>query len=319
MLLRTAFVSLKTVVDGLLGKKESQGVYRGKSGTLIQKMNDPDPETIRNSLSAVNAFVEKFPSQYAFVLVPNAVSIYKEKLPACALTADQAAFSKTVWEGLSKSGITYVDLSETLYTEKENSKELLYYRTDHHWTTPAAYACRNAVLQALSKAPKGTWSKLAVTKSFTGSLASKSGFSSGKTDTIYIYTSLESLNYLVSGSSREGKSTSVYSMEGLESSDPYTVFLGGNDGYLHIETDQASAGRLLVFKDSYFNCFLPFLLNEYETIDVVDPRYFSGELRELMYENQYDQVLFFYNMNTFSEDTSLSLVLSEAVGEEGSR
>ena len=136
-----------------------------------------------------------------------------------------------------------------------------------------------------------------------------------KPDNISIYVTETAPNYLVSGTSRDGKSASVYSIEGLKSSDPYTVFLGGNDGFLHIETDQIGKGSLLVFKDSYFNCFLPFLLNEFETVDVVDPRYFSDDLNEMMMANKYDSVLFFYNMSTFSEDTSLSLVLNEAMRE----
>lgn len=314
---RDVFVSLKTFTDSITGKKESQGVYRGKGGFLIEKMNEPDPSVLDSSAQAIGKLTAMYPSVYSFVLVPNAVSIYKEKLPAFAPTASQETYAKALEEKLTGSGVQLLNLTDALTTAKE-SVDPLYYRTDHHWTTQAAYACREVIDGVLGNPTEGNWSPLLVSDSFIGSLASKSGFSSRKTDSIYVYAPETPVNYLISGSSREGRQASLYSEEGLKSNDPYTVFLGGNDGYLHIETDQAGKGSLLVFKDSYFNCYLPFLLNEYETIDVVDPRYFCDDLQSLLLQNQYRNVLFFYDVNTFSEDTSLSLVLGELVEKEES-
>lgn len=314
---RDAFVSLKTFADSVTGKKESQGVYRGKGGFLIEKMNEPDPAVLETTTEAIRKLTGMYPSSYSFVLVPNAVSIYKEKLPAFAPTASQEAYSAALGEKLAPAGVQFLDLTEALMAAKE-TVDPLYYRTDHHWTTQAAYACRPAIDGTLGNPTEGNWSPLLVSDSFIGSLASKSGFSSRKTDSIYVYVPETPVNYLISGSSREGKQASLYSEEGLKSNDPYTVFLGGNDGYLHIETDQAGKGSLLVFKDSYFNCYLPFLLHEYETIDVIDPRYFCDDLQSLLLQNQYRNVLFFYDVNTFSEDTSLSLVLGELAEKEES-
>ena len=50
---------------------------------------------------------------------------------------------------------------------------------------------------------------------------------------------------------------------------------------------------------------------------MVDPRCYSSELHTLMYQNGYDQVLYFYNINTFSADTSLALVIGEALEQAG--
>ena len=113
------------------------------------------------------------------------------------------------------------------------------------------------------------------------------------------------------------KTATIYSLEGLESSDPYTVFLGGNSGLVHIETKDISKGKLLVFKDSYFNCFLPFIISDYGIIDVIDPRYYSGDLNQLILQNQYNTIMYFYNMNTFTQDSSLSLVLNASRESEG--
>jgi hypothetical protein len=54
-------------------------------------------------------------------------------------------------------------------------------------------------------------------------------------------------------------------------------------------------------------------VSEYARIDVIDPRYYYEDLQLLLYEQNYDAVLYFYNLNTFAADTSLSLVLGDAL------
>ena len=311
---REFFTDLKVFADTLVGRNESQGVYRGKDGFLIEKMEEPDETVTDRTLGAMRAFAQVFPLPQQLILVPNAVSILSDKLPLWAPTADQSAFSRTVAERLTGSGIQVLDLRSELLIAKMNGVPL-YYRTDHHWTTEAALACAPAVLETLGRSFTGTGTLLPVTDQFSGSLSAKSGLAVRERDTILLWQPDTEPVYLLTDSG--GKRASLYSWDGLNSSDPYTVFLGGNEGLIRIETDRIGAGRLLVFKDSYFNCFLPFLPDSFETIDVVDPRYFSDELLTLMLQNSYDQILYFYNINTFSEDTSLALVLGEAVEQAG--
>ena len=312
---RAFFTDLKVFADTLVGRNESRGIYRGKDGYLLEKMEEPDAAVLERTLKAMTDFAALFRlPQYQLILVPNAVSILGEKLPRWAQTADQAAFSRTVSEKLEGSGIGFKDLKTTLLAAGMNGVPL-YYRTDHHWTTDAALSCAPAVLETLGRSFTMTGTLQPVTEQFNGSLSARSGFSSGERETIRIFKPDAEPVYLLSDST--GRRASLYSWDGLNSSDPYTVFLGGNEGLIRIETDRIGAGKLLVLKDSYFNCFLPFLLDSYETIDVVDPRCYSGELHALMYQNGYDQVLYFYNINTFSTDTSLALVIGEALEQAG--
>ena len=55
------------------------------------------------------------------------------------------------------------------------------------------------------------------------------------------------------------------------------MYLGGNTSVLDIRTVSTSRDRLLVIKDSFANCFVPFLAPYYREIVVVDPRYYSGD------------------------------------------
>ena len=313
--LRDQWIRLKVSLDRLFGKTESQGVYRGKDGFLIEKMAPLDRERLNDTLQKAVSFGEASNVPQTFVLVPNAVSVYADKLPKAAVTENQEALAKLVSSSLEGTGTRFLDLSSLLSSHRED-EVLLYYRTDHHWTTYAAFLSAPSVFEALGKEFSGVWTPMTVADDFSGSLAAKSGWPVKTPDSIQIYAPETEPAYLVTADDSSGKTASVYSLEGLKSSDPYTVFTGGNAGHLRIETGAVGEGSLLVFKDSYFNCFLPFLLGSCETIDVIDPRYYSGDLLTLLYQNEYDQVLYFYNMNTFSEDTSLSLVLGEYLTEK---
>ena len=76
-----------------------------------------------------------------------------------------------------------------------------------------------------------------------------------------------------------------------------------------IETPVKSSRRLLLIKDSYANCFVPFLTQHFREIVVIDPRYYFENINKLIKNEQITDVLFLYNANTFFEDRSLPMML----------
>lgn len=69
--------------------------------------------------------------------------------------------------------------------------------------------------------------------------------------------------------------------------------------------------NLLIFKDSYANCFVQFLLPYYQNIIMVDPRYYYENVDSLVESYGITDILFLYNVNTFVTDNSLADVLAE--------
>ena len=108
---------------------------------------------------------------------------------------------------------------------------------------------------------------------------------------------------------RQKKTATLYDSSKLDEKDKYALFLGGNTGLLDIRTTADKTDRLLLIKDSYANCFVPFLTAYYREIFVVDPRYYTGDIHEIMEEKKITSVLFLYNGNTFIGDNSLDGVL----------
>ena len=157
----------------------------------------------------------------------------------------------------------------------------------------------------------GKYVSYAVTDSFNGSLASKSGMNLKEKEQIDIYVPTEEDTDLIVDYVDEGKRvTSLYNSSALKEKDKYTVFLGGNYSLLDIRTVSTSKEKLLIVKDSFANSFIPFLTPYYREIVVVDPRYYSGTINDLMDSYRISEVLFLYSGNTFFKDNNISGVFA---------
>ena len=146
---------------------------------------------------------------------------------------------------------------------------------------------------------------------FQGTLASKSGYHGSK-DTVKIYEPKDvQTEYVVLYTEEGKKTTSIYDSASLKKKDKYTVFFGGNHARIDISTTQKERRNLLLFKDSYANCMVQFLLPYYQNIIVIDPRYFYDSVDNIIESCMITDILFLYNVNTFVTDNSIADVLAE--------
>ena len=56
----------------------------------------------------------------------------------------------------------------------------------------------------------------------------------------------------------------------------------------------------MVIKESYANAFVPFLVNSYHDVYVVDYRYYSGGLTDFVKENKIQDVIFLNNAHAIN-------------------
>ncbi len=146
---------------------------------------------------------------------------------------------------------------------------------------------------------------------FNGTLAAKSGCRMNVKEEIDIYVPKDADNDVtVNYVDEQKKTTSLYEEEQLKTRDKYAVFLGGNTSVIDIRTMAQNRDRLLVIKDSYANCFVPFLTPYFREIVMIDPRYYTGNIQDVMETYQITDVLFLYSGNTFFQDNNISGVLS---------
>ncbi len=314
---RDNWIYVKTVTDVLLGKKEINGVYLAEEGMLIEKheKEDINPETVEQRLMLLQRLTqwqeEKGTGTLRIMLVPTADNILTDKLPDYAPYYPQQEFLEQVKEA---AGSYMIDVTNTL---KEHREEPIYYGTDHHWTTRGAYYGYLVWAAAMNMTPT-SYNVQTVATDFLGTLHSKTHWATAP-DTIEAYIPAVLQETADNTASRSGMQVyydfsedakdSLYEARHLETKNKYGYFLDDNHPFIRIETgtqrEEAKGRQLFVIKDSYANCFIPFLTEHYETIYVLDLRYYRAPLFSLLeeYGAKGDMdILVLYNVIHFIEE-----------------
>ena len=310
---RNSLIKWKTASDLTLDIIESNGVIKSKDGYLIERIKNPSENNIRHDIKSLDNFKRSNPNcNFYFLLAPNAGNIMSEKLPRTVHMSNQNKYMTSFFNDLKKIGITPIDSRKTL--EKNIDKQQLYYRTDHHWTTGAAYLAYKEAHKEMGLDSDIKYKKLSIHRNFRGTLASKSGFTNGRNDELQIYWPKKNQNYhdsIYNFVDVKKTTNTFYAFDNLKKKDAYTIFGGWNHPFYTISTPTQSTRKLLLVKDSYANCMIPFLTQEFRKIVVVDPRYYFGDINKIMAEEGITDVLFLYNGLTFASDEAMNLMLDE--------
>lgn len=307
---RNEWIGLKTSVERFLFKSESKDIYFAKDGYFIEKHTGSfTTEMARRNMQSLAQFSEEYIGQFGtehftVMVVPNAVDILKEKLPPFAFPYDEENYLEQIAAQLPEG--TWFDTASVL---KEHSDENLYYKTDHHWKTLSAfYVYQEWAKEQGYVVPELTDYEIkTVTDDFEGTIQSKLGIRTSG-DTIELFLPREETAYTVI---RDGEETNtLYDDSALNTKDQYAIYFGGNQALIEIKTKANTGRKILVIKDSYANCFIPFMLGEFDEVDVLDLRYTNRRLSELIAENEYMDLLVLYNASGFAEDMSITKLLN---------
>lgn len=307
------FQSANTNIMYLLGRRDSSGVFKGKDHYLLAEIRQMDTEQVTENLAAVDDLKRQYPEiPFYMMIVPDAANVLADKLPEFAVTEDQSAQLVQIKE-LTGNQITWIDAEKVL---KEHADKAVYYHTDPHWTTLGAwYAYQELASQmGLDTAKAPELAPYAVTGDFNGKLTAVSRYEKGYREPIYIYAAKESgsdIEVVVDYGNEKERTATLYDSSKLDKKDKYAVFLGGDYGMVDIRTTADSTDRLLLVKDSYADCLIPFLTPYYREIIVVDPEYYAGNIQNIIEENNITSVLFLYGCNTFVTDDKISGVLTD--------
>lgn len=313
ILMRSIFIRIKTAVDVSAGVIHTNGVWKSKDSYLVQDATVPSEERLQKDAKALKSFKAKHKKlRMYFMLVPNAVSVYGDRLPLAASVEDQNKYMDEMFEASKEAGLHNIDVREHFMDIKDDKQ--LFYRTDHHWTSDGAYEAFKYASGSLRIKNPMEFELMPVSNRFIGTLASESGFVGGKADEIKLPVPKDRSKYkhsVIYYEDTKEKTTSFYKLENLELKDAYTVFGGGNHPVYTIKTPVKKNRRLLLVKDSYANSMIPYLMQYYREIVVVDPRYYYDDIDTLMEIEGVNEVLFLYNANTYFGDDSLAMMLSE--------
>lgn len=303
---RDSWITIKSVCESALGKIENNGIVYGREDRLFDKYQTADEWRINKNTGFLTEFIEQYSDQtnVTVALVPNSYAVYPDLLPAGLHNVDQKKWIADIYGALPPKGAK-LDLFPVMEAIRD---QYIYYRTDHHWTTEGAYAAYKTFMESRGRKAVSLEEmepQARLVDNFYGTYYNKCKLFSAKPDVITFY------DIPITSLSIDGQEkNSLYNMFQWSSHDKYAAFLWSNNGVTVIKSENnlnkapGKISRVLVIKDSYGNCFAPFLTYSYDEVYVVDPRYID-KLSKLTGTVGFDDILVLYNFKSFASDTYL--------------
>lgn len=305
--MRDGFIKLQRSVQTALGMRNLNHVWIGNN-QLYQDSVSIDKTSMKKLSKALNAFALKNKQlRFDFLLIPTANGVLKNSMFP-SLYDEQRSNIRYFQEQLD----TAYHTMDTLEIMDRHKDEYIYYKGDHHWTTLGAYSMFQKWQKQRGLKDSVTYEPIVVNNAFYGTLANASGIDIS--DTIEIYKPVDNeVKTILTYVQEQKRITSVYDKTKQYGSNPYEIFLGGNFERVDILTTAENERSLLLIKDSYANCFIPFLLPNYHKIIVIDPRYYYDSLQTIIKEERISDIMFLMNAYTMFHDSSLLSLIQEEI------
>ncbi len=296
--LRESFIKAKNSVEKAIGKTEINGVIE-VNGSLIQTFRNVDYKLTDKNLVSLNRLKAKNADiPFYFVPVITAQEKIKSEIPSYLAVESEKEYIDYCCGNLEE--IKTIDVSDAV-----KNTEYAFYRTDHHWTTESAFNSYCVIADTLGfvPKPKNFFSIETTADDFKGTLYSKTLNEKITPDSIEFYRSSTDFTLTI----KEETYGTLYFENWLKEKDKYSFFLNGNHGICKIENKTAQ-GKLLMIKDSYANCILPFLAEHYAETTVIDPRYCNYSQIKEINPSEFDAVIVLFNVSGFSQEQNFSII-----------
>ncbi len=241
--------------------------------------------------SSVNVYDMIVPTSVGITLPDN----QKKKVNS----SDQKKSIRKIYHKLH-SGICTVSLYETLM---QHRTEYIYFRTDHHWTDLGAYYAYKQFCEDKGITPHAR--KDYTKKNFGGYYGSfyQDTHQSKmlKKDKVIAYYPVDQKKITMKYTDDGGNTYSspvICDASSYSTSLKYCAFIAGDNPYTVIKNKTVHDGSsCVIVKESFGNAFAPYLADHYQTIYVIDYRYWDGSLSKLVKKKKVQDVLFLNNIS----------------------
>ncbi len=292
--LRDSFRTLNACLTYyLLGQKDNNGIYLHDG--YAAKMEYPMSEdSLRYAIDRFTQLREQLlaDSKVYFALVPDKSYYLAEE--AGVLAMDYDAVYDRLEQGLPWAEL--VDLREELTIDS-------FYRTDTHWRQEAILPAARAIAQKLGvTVPE--FEERQLSRPFYGVYYGQAALP--MEPDVLRYLTNDTLEGCTVKLHDNGKTAQVYDMTKLGSKDLYDVFLSGGAAVLEITNPAGQSGKeLIVFRDSFGSSMVPLLVNDYETVWVLDTRYVNPGLLDRFVDFHGQDVLMLYSTLILNSSSAL--------------
>ncbi len=289
---------LKTQSGLLIGEQKIRNVYVAED-MLLEKITENPRTNLAASAEAINTFYQQHPIPTCLLLIPSAAEIYESRLPANAVKENQSRRIQEVYGNLIPE-IRTVDACHILTSL---SDAYIYYRTDRHWTSYGAYHVYQAAIKKMgfTPIPYQRYVISHVNTDFRGDLYEQTLFDVVPSDVLDHYhyekgCQVTEVTAYDSAGNAFPRPLTLYDTNMLASEEKYRFYLGSPCEKLVIRTNLQNEKRLLVYKDDFADCFIPFLAEHYSEICVIDLELTGMAFEQYVQPEEYTQVLFLCSM-----------------------
>lgn len=240
------------------------------------------------------------------ILVPTSTGIMLSEQQQSKLGCSSSSGAIDYMYSSMNANVRTVPIFDELMRHRD---EYIYFRTDHHWTALGAYYAYRMYAAVAGFTPHELSDF--ETKEFSGFLgtyyasSNQSPALSATPDTVVAYMPIgtNSMTFY-DAALNPTKWFVVNDVSGYKASNKYSCFIGGDNAYSVIENPAVTDGSsCLIYKDSYGNPFVTFLVNHYQTVYVIDSRYYRVNLKQFVTENHVQDVIFLNNLESITEKT----------------
>jgi len=315
--MRDTFVSIKSSSERIALRMENSGIIFGDN-SLTAKLDSPDMGNLDTNVKAADKFAEALENKgipCIFAPAPRRVDVCIDDLPKSYGDAAQNELWSTIDSYADSFSGTFISGIRNILRGLTKSGSDVFYRTDHHWTTPGAYNAYEVIYTALPDNIKAQipqrelyyfFTPETVTEEFYGTSYSSSGASWVTPDKIELYRFEGDDKIPVTVVDTNTTYEGLYRTEYLDTRDKYSVFIGENAG--RVDIGYGDRPKIVVIKDSFAQSFVPFLATDFDVV-MIDPRYFSGSIFRAVEEIDPEAVLILMNVDTLTSDDVLKVLI----------
>ena len=265
-----------------------------------------DTDQLSETAAYLNTLYQTYQIPMCIIAVPAAGELYAEELLDGLSFPSQREEIEFFYHEMNTS-IRKIDVYHVLYTMTDN---YIYNRTDPRWTCYGAYAVYRSAIQKMGFAPV-SFDQYTVNhvRTYRGVLYDACLYDKVTPDILDVYTCSSDIEVTnVTAYCADGTKETREMYQETDAADPYAYYFGEDCEKLVIQTSLENQKKLLILKDSYANCMIPFLVQHYSEICVLDVSEATHALSELADVSDYSQVLVLCDADTFADAQAFSFL-----------
>lgn len=281
---------------------QSGGVYVvGSAGYEMYNYVGSLAEKYQSTVNAVADSLSGVSQVYAMAIPLSSGITLPDELFSDIPGSDQAQAEKDILAGMGQN-VKTIPLHDVMMSHRT---EYIYFRTDHHWTALGAYYAYVQFCTAKGITPHNLSDyEVSQFPGFLGSFYNDGGkpdAMKNDPDTVNAYHPVSATASMKYGDNENSTLTGgqvIFDESTASASLKYGTFIMGDNPFTVIENPEVSNGEsCIVVKESFGNAFVPFLVDHYQTVYVVDYRYYSGSITQLARDRGVKDVLFVNNLS----------------------